>query len=55
MFKRVLKSIKPNRKTGFNAYMSNLNRTHETGGPTADEARKDYRAAARSASPWTRF
>ena len=55
MFRKALKSIRPARKSGFNAYMSNLNRAHETGGPTADEARKDYGAAARSESVWAGF
>ncbi|MCH7801767.1 MAG: hypothetical protein IIC24_09535 [Chloroflexi bacterium] len=52
MFRKALTSIKPARMSGFNAYMSNLNRMHGAGGPTADEARKDYRAAARSESAW---
>lgn len=55
MFRKAIKSIKPARNSGFTAYMSNLNRMHRAGGPTADEARKDYSAAARSETVYAGF
>ena len=55
MFRKAIRAIKPSRKSGFNVYISNLTRVHETGGPTADEARKDYGAVARSESVWSGF
>ncbi|MDP6454516.1 MAG: hypothetical protein QF898_14530 [SAR202 cluster bacterium] len=55
MFRKAIRSIKPVKKSGFNAYMSNLNRAHVPGGPTADEARKDYGAVAKSESVWAGF
>ena len=55
MFMKAIRSFKPTGKSRFNAYMSNLNRAHVPGGPTADEARKDYGAVAKSESVWAGF
>ena len=55
MFTKAIRSMKHARKSDFSAYMANLNRGHETNGPTVDEARKDYKAAARSRSIWKGF
>ena len=37
-------------RSSFDAYMSNLVRRSTHGGPTADEARRDYRAASAAAA-----
>ena len=38
--------------SGFETYITNLHRTGESGGPTAQEARKDYSVATRVNIPW---
>lgn len=50
MFHRFINSIRSlgHHSTGFEVYMSGLNRDSMSGGPTADEAKKDYRRVLRS-------
>jgi hypothetical protein len=50
MFHKFINSIRSlgHHSTGFELYLSGLNRHRMGGGPTADEAKKDYRRAVHS-------
>ena len=55
MFSRIKKAIRPSGRSDFDSYIGNLSKSGNYGGPTADEARKDYRATVWSESVWAKF
>ena len=55
MFSKFIKAIRPTGRSSFDNYIGNLSKSGNRSGPTADEARKDYRAAVRSQSAWAGF
>ncbi|MDP6454515.1 MAG: hypothetical protein QF898_14525 [SAR202 cluster bacterium] len=55
MFSRVIKAIKPSGKSSFDNYIGNLSKSSHRGGPTYDEARRDFAAAVKAERIWPRY